>query len=302
MKQDSLTFIVLSHQRGKIRQFRLSKSFISIVLLLIFFSLGFGAYGVYVRINTLKDRDRFQRLMADNALKRRRLMEISSEVGKLRDQLARLHQLDKKIRAIANLGHPQGEAEFPAVGGVSPGFGLRNELRREKAAKLSKDLRSEIAELRSEANRQEESLRRLKELLLKKQDMLARIPTIWPTRGWLASRFGYRISPFTGLREFHRGIDIAAREGTPIIAPADGFVLRIGKDRAFGLFVELDHGFGYTTFYGHLSKVVVRKGQRVRRGQIIAMMGNTGRSTGPHLHYEIHISGLPVNPLRFIIQ
>ncbi len=125
---------------------------------------------------------------------------------------------------------------------------------------------------------------------------------MWPTRGWTSSRFGYRASPFTGKREFHKGIDISARMGSPVVATADGMVAFSGLDRGYGRTIVLKHGYGLKTRYAHLKRILVKKGQFVKRGEIIGLVGNSGRSTGSHLHYEVHLNGVPVNPMKYIID
>jgi murein DD-endopeptidase MepM/ murein hydrolase activator NlpD len=132
--------------------------------------------------------------------------------------------------------------------------------------------------------------------------LLASTPSIWPTKGWMSSRFGYRISPFTGKKEFHKGIDVAARMSAPIVAPADGMVSFTGRDGGYGRVVTVRHGYGLMTKYAHLKKALVKKGQRVKRGETIALVGNSGRSTGPHLHYEVHLNNMAVDPLRYILN
>jgi murein DD-endopeptidase MepM/ murein hydrolase activator NlpD len=120
--------------------------------------------------------------------------------------------------------------------------------------------------------------------------------------GWVTSNFGYRTSPFTGRREFHRGLDIATRSGTPILAPADGVVIFAGPKRLSGNMIIIDHGHGMTTNYGHIKQAHKKKGERVKRGDVIAEVGNTGRSTGPHLHYEVLLNGVSVNPEKYILN
>jgi len=128
-------------------------------------------------------------------------------------------------------------------------------------------------------------------------------PSISPVSGgWITSHFGYRTSPFTGRREFHRGLDIAQRPGTPVIAPADGKVTYAGFNNLWGYRVDISHGYGYNTFYGHLEKILVKPGQMVKRGQVIGYLGSTGRATGPHLHYQINVNGVAVNPDNYIFD
>lgn len=140
----------------------------------------------------------------------------------------------------------------------------------------------------------------LNEFFKNQRRRLAAIPSKWPVRGRLSSGFGYRCSPFTGEREFHRGIDIAAEINTPIVAPANGIVSAIGQDRVSGRTLRLDHGYGVETIYAHLQKIIVKKGQHVKRGDMVALIGNTGRSTGPHLHYAVLLKGIHVNPINYI--
>jgi len=134
------------------------------------------------------------------------------------------------------------------------------------------------------------------------KSLLASTPAIQPTTGWISSGFGYRKSPFTGLKEFHRGLDIATREGTPIIAPADGIVIFTGKKGGLGRLLTINHGHGIITRYAHLQKSLLKRGSHVKRGDKIALVGNTGRSTAPHLHYEVHLNGIPVNPAKYILN
>lgn len=127
-------------------------------------------------------------------------------------------------------------------------------------------------------------------------------PSIWPVAGWLSSAYGNRRDPFTGGSDFHPGLDISADHGTPVHATADGTVQTAGFNGNYGNLLVVDHGFGIQTRYGHLSKFNVREGQRVRRGEIIGHVGSTGRSTSPHLHYEILTNGKLTNPLRILAR
>lgn len=128
-------------------------------------------------------------------------------------------------------------------------------------------------------------------------------PSIRPVRnGFISSPFGYRFDPFTGKKVFHSAVDISTWYWDEILAPADGIVTRTGRNRGSGLFVEVSHGFGYTTLYAHLKKFNVSPGQQVKRHAVIGFVGNSGRSTGPHLHYEVRYQGKPVNPAMFMVE
>lgn len=127
-------------------------------------------------------------------------------------------------------------------------------------------------------------------------------PSIWPVTGWLSSAYGNRRDPFTGGSDFHPGLDISSPQGEPVLAPADGVVSSAGFSGNYGNLIVLDHGFGIITRYGHLSRYAVMNGQQVRRGDVIGFVGTTGRSTSPHLHYEILVNGQQTNPLRLLAQ
>jgi murein DD-endopeptidase MepM/ murein hydrolase activator NlpD len=135
-----------------------------------------------------------------------------------------------------------------------------------------------------------------------RRDQLAATPSIWPAGGFVTSGYGFRISPFTGRRQFHAGIDIAADFGSRIVAPASGRVVYAGRRGAFGRVVEIDHGFGVRTIFAHTEDIYVRVGQKVERGMRIASVGSTGRSTGPHLHYQVKANGRTVNPADYIFE
>ena len=156
--------------------------------------------------------------------------------------------------------------------------------------------------LAAKARERGESLTLLVDSLEEKSHKLASMPSVWPAKGWLTSRFGARVSPFTGRRQLHAGIDIAARAGTPILAPARGRVSSVGSRGPLGNSLVIDHGYGLKTFYGHTKDIFVKVGDTVERGQRVASIGSSGRSTGPHLHYAIHVNGKARDPLNYIFD
>jgi len=138
--------------------------------------------------------------------------------------------------------------------------------------------------------------------LRENRDALSSMPTIWPVVGFVSSSFGWRSGPFGGRGQFHKGLDITNRIGTPIIVPAQGLVTLSGRDGAYGFSVEINHGSGIVTKYGHMQRCAVQEGQWVKRGEIVGYVGMSGRTTGPHLHYEIRLNGVPVDPMRYILE
>ena len=163
-------------------------------------------------------------------------------------------------------------------------------------------MHDQVQQLDRASKGQKNAFESLLESLENQRNLLACTPAIRPTNGWTTSRFGYRMSPFTGLREFHKGLDIANRKGTPVHTTADGVVAFIGNKGLLGKVIVVDHGHGMVTRYAHIDKALKKRGERVKRGDFIATIGNSGRTTGTHLHYEILVNGVPVNPEKYILN
>jgi len=163
-------------------------------------------------------------------------------------------------------------------------------------------IRDGIDWLSKESTIQEQSLQELSLAAEKKSSRWAATPSIWPVKGWVTSGFGPRVSPFTEKPAWHDGLDIGAAANAPIQAPAQGRVTAVGFDPKLGILVKLDHGFGIETVYGHLAKSLVKEGQRVKRGEAIALVGSTGLATGPHLHYMVKVNGQALDPVKYILD
>ena len=213
----------------------------------------------------------------------RRLAEIREEMAGWRD-------LHAKIR------EPFGPELTP--GGRDRGIGGGTPTADAMPARLSPT--DELKRLGDSVREQTDTLRALERIMSRASRVLMALPSRWPVRGAVNSEFGSRRSPWTQDREFHHGMDIRAGLGTPIYAPAAGTVVHAGSAQDYGTTIILDHGQSIRTLYGHLSKLGVRAGQRVERGALIGHTGNTGRSSGPHLHYEIHVKGQAVNPRAYL--
>jgi murein DD-endopeptidase MepM/ murein hydrolase activator NlpD len=169
-----------------------------------------------------------------------------------------------------------------------------------KQEEAIKEMHQELTQLKGAAWKQEASLQMLIEYFEDKRSLYASTPSVWPVRGWVTSHFGNRTSPFSGILKFHEGMDIAAQTGVPVVAPADGVVIRAGFGTGYGNMVEVSHGYGIKTLFAHNSRLNVKAGQRIKRGDVVAYVGDSGSSTGPHLHYEVRVNGLPVNPVRYL--
>jgi murein DD-endopeptidase MepM/ murein hydrolase activator NlpD len=188
--------------------------------------------------------------------------------------------------------------DTPLFGELLPGI---KESRAGQALRLSL-LRGKVETIRAEAEKTEEGMRELKAFFEVQRSILASTPSSWPVHGWVTSSFGYRFDPFTGEKSFHRGLDITTQMGIPVLAPADGQVISAVYDPNYGKMILIDHGNSVVTRFAHLSEMNVSEGDRVERGQTLGAVGNTGRSTGPHLHYEVEINGIAINPLKYILE
>ena len=220
----------------------------------------------------------------------------------LEREVERLRAFDHRVRRLAGMEGTENETAV-AVGGGTHGVGDalaegEGVARKQLLERMYRDLQR----LEREVALREESLEALTVYLTRQKDRLAATPSIWPTEGYVSSKFGPRKSPFTGRKQQHTGVDIAAARGTPIVAPADGVVTFSGRLAGYGRAIVLNHGFGFKTFYGHNKKNEVKKGTRVKRGQVIGYVGNSGYSTGSHLHYEVLVNETPRDPLKYILD
>jgi murein DD-endopeptidase MepM/ murein hydrolase activator NlpD len=163
-------------------------------------------------------------------------------------------------------------------------------------------VRDGIVWLAKEADVQEQTLQELALAAEQKSSRWAATPSIWPVKGWVTSGFGPRVSPFTEKPAWHDGLDIGAAANAPVQAPAQGRVTSVGFDSKLGNVVKLDHGFGIETLYGHLAKALVKEGQRVKRGDVVGLVGSSGLATGPHLHYMVKVNGQTFDPSKYILD
>ena len=252
-------------------------------------------------------------LSAENARLKERITQLGARIDSIDGQLRSVRRFDEKLRAMTDLRDEGRElamgplrAPIPVAGGDGAGaLPFATELStRDPALGELKDalLDSRLSGLAHEVQAQLASLGALVDDFKAREDLLSSTPSTWPTRGWLTSTFGPRDDPFTGERIMHLGVDLAAPAGTQVRAPAGGVVLFSGERGAYGNMIAISHGRGIVTHYAHLSRRLVKTGEQVVRGQHLGAVGNTGRSTGPHLHYEIRVHGVPVNPTRFVLD
>ncbi|WP_297227476.1 M23 family metallopeptidase [uncultured Desulfovibrio sp.] len=229
---------------------------------------------------------------------RRQLSLLGGKLGEVTQDLQRVRNFDSKLRIMMNMEQDPAEVGDDQAGSFAHSYLPMH--RQELAARKMQDFLDSLSDaVRLEEVRQQDLLHALRD----NRDAISTMPTIWPVVGFVTSGFGARSAPFGGgRRQFHKGLDISNRIGTPITATAQGTVLKAGHDGAYGLSVEINHGGGIVTKYAHMQRFVVQPGQYVKRGEVIGYIGMTGRTTGPHLHYEVILNGVPVNPMRYILE
>lgn len=299
MKRNYLTLVIqpassATRLARNIASFSFHKRAVPGFFLCIVLLVAFGAYGSWEIFKNKALRQDVEALQAS-----------LSQVSQLEEKVAQVRSEERKIRAFLGI-EPGAEGvdidEQLGMGGAE--FDAEDEM----------DTFDPMAELESLVDKrplheQVFSLRgdlcELNTTLLQMTEALRSRPTIMPIQDeeiWLSSRFGWRKSPFTGLRQFHSAIDISGRKGALIVAPADGVVSKVGSDRFLGNYVRIKHDDRFETMYAHLLKATVKKGDTVQRGQGIGLMGTTGMSTGYHLHYEVTDNGKKINPYNFILN
>jgi murein DD-endopeptidase MepM/ murein hydrolase activator NlpD len=334
------SLIVVADETAPIRRLDVRKDFVKrgLVGLVVVACLLLVGLVDYVRVRI--DHSELQSLRDETQQQRAQIESFDDTLAEVEGKLERLRDFERKVRIIANLPGaaatggeevtavpPTSSGDLDAQGddaeavevhggaaaveaapppakadsGTAPDAGESASGAAKTAERVSV-LRRDAERLGLVANARTLSISDLLDKLEAKRKHLESTPAIWPTRGWLTSRFGNRISAFTGARQFHAGIDIAGAPGTDVIAPARGRVVFAGKRGPLGNSLTLDHGYGVRTIYGHTKEIFVTRGQEIQRGQVIAALGNSGRSTGPHLHYVVEVKGKAVNPLDYIFD
>ena len=226
------------------------------------------------------------------------IVDLVNTVRLVQSDFARVQQFNTQLRLMAGLDKKF--VPVNSVGGVSSGTFDAEYLPLHRQELLTQKIRAFLKQIESSVRLEEVQQQELLQVLSDRRDLLASTPSIWPVRGRISSAFGVRNSPFRQGIDFHRGIDIAAPIDTPVYAPAKGVVAFAGIQGGYGKVIFIKHRGGLSTRYGHLNKILVKEGQKVERGDIIGRVGNTGRSTGPHLHYEVRVGGVSVNPTKYI--
>jgi len=300
MSQNLYTLLITSKTKRSAKKVTISSLQLRTLGGLFLILLMMGGYFVYDYIHLKKVKVELSNLTAQTKQQTRELDGLVAKVNEFAVRLEDLRQFDKKVRIMANIDGNREKEQLLGIGGpAGDETFLQTRLDGDRQSFI-RNMHKNMEKLMTDAASQEASFKNLLDHFKQQKSILAARPSLWPVEGWVTSEFGYRASPFTGGREFHRGIDVATRMGKEIQAPADGIVSEVSRQPEEGLMIRINHGYGVATIYAHLSKVAANEGSVVRRGQVIAYVGNSGRSTGPHLHYAVLVNDVHVNPRRYL--
>jgi len=293
------TFLYVRRGNAGVKSIRIRKS-IAIGALSLLLAVVITSISMITRFSGLaRDSKRLTDLQSENERLSVRLKDFRTEVDELKNGMEVNLALQNRARLMANLDPISADVWQVGIGGPEPAV-IDRELKETDI--IFSQIEKDINRILRQSKLQKDSYSELLEILQKESEIRDCTPSIKPLKGgFLSSRFGRRMDPYTGRIAFHGGVDFFARTGTPVIATADGTVTMAKNDGGIGLAVEINHGNGFKTRYGHLSSILVKRGQSVKRGETIGLVGNTGRSTGPHLHYEVQFRKDLRNPLDYII-
>ncbi len=298
LRKKKLTFLLIPDSSGSPKQVSVSVTLIysllaALLLLIIttfFLSSHFFSYEVA--------QEELTRLRGENQQLSEKFEQMRWNLAEVEDRYTELVSREVRVRSLFDLPEIPGEERQLGIGGPEPAV-LSNFSESEKEAFITE---LEVDRLLRLSQFELENYQTVENSLVDIKDRLRHTPSIWPSTGWVSRGYGMKYDPFTGYRQMHRGLDIANHMNTPIIATADGRVVLISTASELGKCITLDHGYGYRTRYGHMAQLLVKNGQSVKRGDVIGLMGSTGYSTGPHLHYEIFRNGQFHDPEGYILN
>lgn len=297
MANRKFSLILLSHDLSKKVEFTFSRAKAkALVAGLVASFLLFNGVSGFLASRFVGDSDKAQ-LEAENQALREQLAKFDTKIKSVEQKLSTLAETDNMLRLMADLPLLPEDVRKVGVGGTAellpPGPFVPE----------AHELNDILNKLDRELELQKTSFREIHSKLDQNAALLEHLPTLRPCdTGYFSSGFGVRHDPFTKKATHHDGLDISAPRGTPVMSTAAGTVIYAGRYYNYGQFIVVDHGGGYQTAYGHLHKILVRKGQKITKGMVIGQVGSTGRSTAPHLHYEVRVNGIAVNPMDYVFE
>jgi murein DD-endopeptidase MepM/ murein hydrolase activator NlpD len=332
MQNKSYTILIASNRHGKTFKLTLRDGWVKVLGFLSFCLILLASTAALDYLGLLLKANENRYLKAENTSLKKEFEVVEEKLSSLESSLDRIQNFTKKLNLITNVEDEERVLKL-ALSPSSRNVGDQTAVTRmpsseflmrdpqinqgdkpfvdEKNGELAanREASRDIASLSVRIDRalrtsqlREQGVLQLWDSLSERQALLAATPTIKPAHGFYTSRFGYRADPFTNRPLMHAGLDMAAPPGTPVYAPADGVVSYVGYENGYGKLVSIDHGYGVVTRFGHNSRVFVQQGQHVHRWDVISAVGSTGRSTGAHVHYEVRIHGIAVDPINYILM
>lgn len=290
--EKSLKFVEIKDFKVKVAIFLFSA--VSLITSLI---LG----GYYIFSDYFSPEKELASLKLENKALKSKLLDMSKEFSDIQSELNELSQLSDQLKLAVNLKPLSEEEKLLGTGGSSEFISL-DFLKLGKSVELS-DALSYVENISKRFEFEKSEYEKITGQLKENEKLYSSIPAILPTKGnYTRDSFGVRLHPILKRYKMHNGIDINTDVGTPVHAPGNGTVSFVGRKPGYGLTIEIDHGFGYLTIYAHLSKALIKEGKTVKRGDLIAKTGNSGLSSGPHLHYEVLHNGVNLDPIEFFFE
>ena len=301
MSDNFFTLMIIPRRKSAVKKISISSVLVRGLFIGSILAVLLSLYIVYDYASIKRDRAELTRLRAQTKEQTQQIQNLALKIEEFSDRMEEFKQFDKKLRILANYQIGRDKKLPLGIGGGSRGEGTSiKDLLDQDREKLISGMHQSISQLNQDAQQREQSFSELLQFLREQKSILAATPSTWPVKGWVTSEFGYRESPFNSGVEFHKGIDIATRTGKEIVAPADGLVVEVDFRYDDGNIVRIDHGHGMSTSYAHLLKSAVKQGTRVKQGDLIGYVGDSGRSTGAHLHYAVYVNKVPVNPRKYL--
>ena len=300
---DDHRYAFISYDDENGTQWDFSKRQLLIVVFLCVSIVGTGLFFATDYLTKILYQTKLKSLKRDYSQLSLTLSKLHQQMDLLSTHVVNIEEKDRALRTYANMPQIDKDVRKLGIGGMEVVKPVKVENQLSDPASKLIDLEMNVDNLTRKVKLELASYSNIYNKVIKESDRLQSIPSIRPVNGgYINSGFGYRNDPFTSKPRFHYGQDITVSSGTNIYAPSDGVVKYAARQGGFGKVIKLDHGYGYRTIFAHLSKFYVKWGQKVKRGDLIGKTGNTGRSAGPHLHYEVHRNGVPQNPLDYFFS
>jgi murein DD-endopeptidase MepM/ murein hydrolase activator NlpD len=317
LAKKAYTILIFSQKAAKVKRFILSPLALKIGICLLALVVVVGGVIVYDYVVYKQKVIELKSLRAEAEAQQEEIRSFQEKITVLEEQLNKLKEMEKQVekdlKEVTELQKEKKNAVVPAkkkssqvrrqtevVREVSKPLEEKVSLLEQERPRLVNRMHSDLLDLQKNAFQREQNLKELREFLQNQKSVLLATPSLWPVIGRISSLFGESRASSSGEARAHKGIDICAPQGTPVMAATDGVVSFAGTESEYGRLIVIDHGHSFSTVYGHLAKIQSRAGEKVVKGQVIGTVGLSGNTTGPHLHFEVRVNNNPVNPARFM--